>query len=144
MSADDEINFRDLSGFAKGKELPWVVLRSHAQEVLEGLARAGLTPHPSSRIARYVSLLENPPVVDERTLYRFLHYRIDVRMLRTIVRRIHDISEFQPLLAGLISGPELRQRREKGSARDFQFQLYVAAVLRRAASRFVMSNPMSA
>src|SRR5688572_28837216 len=96
MSGTDEISFRAPSGLAKGRQLPWDVLREHTREVLEGFTKVGLTPNPSSRIARYVNLLDKPPIVDERTLYRFLHYRIDVRMLRTILNHLHGIIEFRP------------------------------------------------
>lgn len=141
----NDIRFRDATGFAKGKRLPWAAVVEHAREVIDGFAKLGLTPHPQSRVARYVELLDHPPPIDERSvdisLYPFLHYRIDVRMLRTILRQLGDNQEFRPLLSELLSGPQLRQRREKSSVRDLQFQLYLAAVLHRAGLTVVNEEP---
>jgi hypothetical protein len=118
--------------------LPWDVLREQAKEIESEFIRIGLTPDPRCRVSRYVSLLRDAPKFDEQTTHRTLHYRIDVRMLRTILRQLSDDPAFRPLLRELLSGPEQRQAMEKSSSRDIQFQLYVAAVLRRA--RFEVRN----
>ena len=116
-------------------------LRSRLAELLQRLRSAGITVHPSSRFGRYATELEiaarseydMPPDEVLRVWHRLLIEVDDLDMIMRTLPMDPAVDGWKEKVETTLSGGILRtQDQNDCAARNIQFELLVASIIRRA------------
>jgi hypothetical protein len=129
----------------------WLELRSRTAKMIDILRQEGIRVHPASRLAQYLRQLDAAACTDGLLVpkglkleawHRALFELDDLHMIVDELRRAPEVSGWQHLIkqaldGGILPSDEVKHAR----ARDIQFELSMAAMLRRAGYEVLLAEP---